>query len=127
MISCRILLVVAVLSAPVEAQSAYVLELSRGQLAPAESTEGIAPAAAVASAARGGPITQGDGSSTPRAASGHGRARNASSVEDGLYFRSCDEAAKAGYSSMRVGTPGYREGLDGDYDGIACEPYLSRR
>ncbi|MFA5966595.1 MAG: excalibur calcium-binding domain-containing protein [Sphingomonas sp.] len=24
---------------------------------------------------------------------------------------------------MYAGEPGYREGLDGDSDGIACEPY----
>lgn len=39
----------------------------------------------------------------------------------GPYFKSCAEAKKAGFSSMRVGDPGYRPGLDADHDGIACD------
>ncbi|WP_196229955.1 excalibur calcium-binding domain-containing protein, partial [Corynebacterium ulcerans] len=31
------------------------------------------------------------------------------------------EARAAGYSHMRRGEPGYRSGLDGDNDGIACD------
>nr|WP_260929120.1 thermonuclease family protein [Novosphingobium sp. 9] len=44
-----------------------------------------------------------------------------------LYFRSCREARAAGYAMMRRGEPGYRVGLDGDLDGIACEPPPHRR
>ena len=43
--------------------------------------------------------------------------------EASRYFRRCDEARAAGVAPMRRGEPGYREGLDGDGDGIACEPY----
>ncbi|MBH5299404.1 excalibur calcium-binding domain-containing protein [Corynebacterium silvaticum] len=38
-----------------------------------------------------------------------------------VYFNSCREARAAGYSHMRRGEPGYRSGLDGDNDGIACD------
>ncbi|NOL62408.1 excalibur calcium-binding domain-containing protein [Corynebacterium ulcerans] len=38
-----------------------------------------------------------------------------------VYFSSCKEARAAGYSHMRRGEPGYRSGLDGDNDGIACD------
>jgi len=47
-------------------------------------------------------------------------------VERGPYFRNCAQARAAGYSSMRRGEPGYRAGLDGDNDGIACEPFRRR-
>ena len=41
----------------------------------------------------------------------------------GDYWRGCDEARAAGSAPLYVGEPGYREGMDGDHDGIACEPY----
>lgn len=43
--------------------------------------------------------------------------------QDGDYWRGCDDARAAGTHPIYRGEPGYREGLDGDYDGIACEPY----
>lgn len=39
----------------------------------------------------------------------------------GVFFRNCKEARAAGYRNMSRGTPGYREELDRDHDGIACE------
>ncbi|MFD2136119.1 excalibur calcium-binding domain-containing protein [Novosphingobium resinovorum] len=41
-------------------------------------------------------------------------------------FRSCAEARAAGAAPMRRGQPGYNPQLDGDDDGIACEPYRRR-
>lgn len=38
-----------------------------------------------------------------------------------VFFNNCKEARAAGYSRMQRGTPGYREELDRDGDGIACE------
>lgn len=38
-------------------------------------------------------------------------------------FRSCAAARAAGAAPMRRGEPGYNPRLDGDNDGIACEPY----
>ena len=52
-------------------------------------------------------------------------ARPVSSASE-LYFRSCAEARAAGRAPVYRGQPGYRSGLDGDNDGIACEPYRGR-
>jgi hypothetical protein len=41
----------------------------------------------------------------------------------GDYWRGCDDARAAGTAPIYSGEPGYREGMDGDSDGIACEPY----
>lgn len=38
-----------------------------------------------------------------------------------VYYRSCAEARAAGVAPLRTGDVGYRPGLDGDGDGIACE------
>ena len=35
----------------------------------------------------------------------------------------CDDARAAGTAPIYSGEPGYRESMDGDGDGIACEPY----
>lgn len=38
-----------------------------------------------------------------------------------VYFSRCAEAREAGMAPLYAGTPGYRPGLDGDGDGVACE------
>ena len=88
---------------PTLAQSGHVFELSNGKVVEATSTERILSA-----------------EKTPR------RGSNTSRREQDIYFISCDDVRGAGYSPMRIGTPGYREGLDGGHDGITCEPYLGR-
>jgi len=45
----------------------------------------------------------------------------------GVYYRNCNEARAAGAAPLRFGEPGYRPEMDGDHDGIACEPYRGRR
>ena len=40
-----------------------------------------------------------------------------------VYFRNCSEAKANGFRNIRIGSPGYRPELDGDGDGLACEPY----
>jgi hypothetical protein len=42
------------------------------------------------------------------------------------YYPNCDAARAAGAAPIHVGEPGYREPLDRDLDGIACEPYRGR-
>lgn len=42
-------------------------------------------------------------------------------VGGSVYFRNCAEARAAGAAPIRRGQPGYREALDGDRDGVACE------
>lgn len=46
--------------------------------------------------------------------------------QSGDYWRRCDDARAAGTAPIYRGEPGYREGLDADNDGIACEPYRGR-
>lgn len=38
-----------------------------------------------------------------------------------VYYENCRAARAAGAAPLRIGEPGYRPGLDGDSDGIACE------
>jgi hypothetical protein len=47
-------------------------------------------------------------------------------VERSVYYRSCSEARTAGAAPIYRGSPGYRGGMDGDGDGVACEPYRGR-
>lgn len=39
------------------------------------------------------------------------------------HFSGCNDARAAGYESIRIDEPSYRPEMDGDGDGIACEPY----
>ena len=40
-----------------------------------------------------------------------------------VYYRGCNDARAAGAAPIYAGQPGYRREMDGDNDGIACEPY----
>jgi len=44
-------------------------------------------------------------------------------VEQSVHYSGCDEVRAAGKAPLRAGEPGYRPEMDGDGDGIACEPY----
>jgi len=39
----------------------------------------------------------------------------------GVYYAGCSDARRAGAAPIGFGEPGYRGGLDGDGDGVACE------
>ncbi|WP_230280990.1 excalibur calcium-binding domain-containing protein [Croceicoccus sp. Ery15] len=41
----------------------------------------------------------------------------------GDYWAGCNDARAAGTAPIYRGEPGYRKEMDGDSDGIACEPY----
>lgn len=43
--------------------------------------------------------------------------------QEGDYWHGCNDARKAGTAPIYRGEPGYHEKMDGDHDGIACEPY----
>jgi hypothetical protein len=43
-----------------------------------------------------------------------------------VYLFRCDHAWTAGAAPIPMRSPGYREGLDADGDGVACEPYQGR-
>jgi len=49
-----------------------------------------------------------------------------SAAPSGTFFRNCKEAWAAGDAPIYRGQPGYRPEMDGDGDGIACEPYRGR-
>jgi hypothetical protein len=44
----------------------------------------------------------------------------------GAYYSGCNAARAAGVAPLYAGEPGYRPEMDGDGDGIACEPYRGR-
>jgi hypothetical protein len=44
----------------------------------------------------------------------------------GAYYPGCDSVRAAGAAPLYRGQPGYRPEMDGDDDGIACEPYRGR-
>jgi len=44
----------------------------------------------------------------------------------GVYYPNCTAARAAGAAPIYAGSPGYRPEMDGDGDGIACEPYHGR-
>lgn len=44
-------------------------------------------------------------------------------IERSVYYAGCNTVRAQGKAPLYRGDPGYREGMDGDNDGIACEPY----
>ncbi|WP_082543488.1 excalibur calcium-binding domain-containing protein [Sphingomonas sp. Leaf339] len=42
-------------------------------------------------------------------------------VEASVHYGGCNEARAAGAAPINAGSPGYRIGMDGDVDGVACE------
>jgi len=44
-------------------------------------------------------------------------------IEQSAYYSGCGEVRAAGKAPLYAGQPGYRSEMDGDGDGIACEPY----
>ena len=47
-------------------------------------------------------------------------------VEQSVYYAGCNEVRAAGKAPLYAGQPGYRTEMDGDGDGIACEPFRGR-
>ncbi|MBT2441880.1 excalibur calcium-binding domain-containing protein [Streptomyces sp. ISL-36] len=45
-------------------------------------------------------------------------------TDEMAYYEDCDAARAAGAAPLLRGEPGYRDGLDRDGDGIACEVYV---
>lgn len=52
---------------------------------------------------------------------GGGGSPQDSTPESATYYPNCAAARAAGAAPMHRGEPGYRPGLDGDHDGVACE------
>jgi len=51
------------------------------------------------------------------------RRPTASSAPSGVYYRNCNAACPAGAAPLYRGQPGYQPEMDGDGDGVACEPF----
>jgi hypothetical protein len=47
-------------------------------------------------------------------------------VEHSVYYSGCNEVRAAGKAPLYADQSGYRPEMDGDNDGIACEPYRGR-
>ena len=49
-------------------------------------------------------------------------------IENSVTYGGCNEVRALGKAPLHAGEPGYRDTMDGDGDGIACEPirYQSR-
>lgn len=86
---------------------------------------GFAPIVALSSAAVFGATLFGDRlpellTSAVQASRNLGRER---APQLGDYFSGCDDARAAGTAPIYRDEPGYRTEMDGDSDGVACEPY----
>jgi hypothetical protein len=44
-------------------------------------------------------------------------------LEQSVHYSGCDEVRAAGKAPLHSGEPGYRSDMDGDGDGVACEPH----
>ena len=51
------------------------------------------------------------------------RAQERAATEGSVYYAGCNEVRALGKAPLYSGEPGYREGMDGDGDGIACETH----
>ena len=51
----------------------------------------------------------------------------APSASADVHYSGCNEVRAFGKAPLRKGEPGYREDMDGDGDGIACEPHREDR
>lgn len=59
---------------------------------------------------------------TPPPAGGAGPVPEPQAAAD-VYYPGCNAVRAAGAAPLYRGQPGYREEMDGDDDGIACEPH----
>ena len=77
---------------------------------------GAAAAAGLDSTRR--PVTIGEGPVEPVE-----RPAPPDTTETSVYYPGCNEVRALGKAPLYAGQPGYRIGMDGDGDGIACEPH----
>jgi Excalibur calcium-binding domain len=52
-------------------------------------------------------------------------AEERAAIEASVHYPGCNQVRAAGRAPLYAGQPGYREGMDGDHDGIACEDHSS--
>jgi hypothetical protein len=78
-------------------------------------TRAFIPIAAAATFAGVYVLTPSGGGAVPRQA--------AAEAEASVYYPGCNAVRAAGRAPLYRGQPGYRPEMDGDDDGIACEPH----
>ncbi|MEA3009821.1 MAG: hypothetical protein QOJ91_1513 [Sphingomonadales bacterium] len=105
-----------------QAQPSAVVEVAAPRLEAVEASRArVAPAAAKRSTVR---------RSRPAARPRPPAATIVSAVRPAgrawVYFPGCNEVRAAGLAPLYRGEPGYRVEMDGDRDGIACEPHRRR-
>lgn len=64
------------------------------------------------------PAKQGSANTKPAGAA----SQKPKSSQGDVYYKNCAAARRAGAAPILRGEPGYRPEMDGDGDGIACEP-----
>ncbi|BCA62379.1 hypothetical protein HMP09_1613 [Sphingomonas sp. HMP9] len=84
---------------------------------PASTRPMVAPARRVADAEPYNIDRPAYGSSTPA------RQSTSAPSESAVHYGGCRDVRAAGAAPLYRGQPGYRAGMDGDGDGIACEDY----
>jgi hypothetical protein len=50
-------------------------------------------------------------------------AEQRATAEASVFYAGCNDARAQGKAPILAGQPGYRGEMDGDGDGVACEPY----
>lgn len=58
----------------------------------------------------------------PRPDNAPGNTRELTPAEASVSYAGCGEVRARGLAPLRRGQPGYRPWMDGDNDGLACEP-----
>ncbi|WP_406185418.1 excalibur calcium-binding domain-containing protein [Streptomyces sp. NBC_01006] len=105
---------------PVEPASTVELSLvAPGRPCPDKAGAALAPSKAPAASPT--PAPPKPKTSPPTDGGSTGGDGGASGAGSGAYYKTCAEAKAAGAAPMRRGRPGYREALDRDKDGIACD------
>lgn len=110
------------------------------QAVPAPRAETAPPVPAVVEASRPSAVRAAKPAGAPRSRPAHPRVKVAARAdvkrpvrpvreapEAQVYYSGCNEVRAAGLAPLFRGQPGYRSGMDGDDDGIACEPHRGRR
>ncbi|WP_246350438.1 excalibur calcium-binding domain-containing protein [Sphingobium boeckii] len=54
---------------------------------------------------------------------GTDRRAKLAALPQGYEFSGCDEVRAAGLAPLHASDPGFSQRMDGDGDGVACEPY----
>lgn len=109
------------------------------QAEPARMVDTAAPVSAVAEESRSTPIPAAKPVRAPRSRPARPRIQVTAEADvappvrlagrapqSEVYFSGCNAVRAAGLAPLYVGQPGYRPEMDGDDDGIACEPWRGR-